>query len=375
MRSESDRVHIAHLIDESLEYDHLRLLVEEHDRDRFTLTVATLRPRGALHELAERAGAASLALGATRRRQLPSAAVRLARELRKRRVDVLQTHLFESGLVGSLAGRLALTPLVITTAHHPHELPLLGRRLPLLADTVANRWLAHRVISPTDWMADVLHNVEGVPRSHLATVHHGIDLDALAPSADARTRMRGELGFSADDEVVGTVGRLHWLKDHDVLLRAFAKVAAARPRARLVVVGGGDDAPLRALVGELNLSGSVQLVGHRRDVADILDAVDVVAHAARAESFGLVLLEAAAKSKPLVSTAVGIAPKLITPTNGRLVPVGDVEALAVALLDVLGDRTGWEAMGRASRAAAVHGYGAERMVREHERLYARFLAR
>jgi glycosyltransferase involved in cell wall biosynthesis len=136
------------------------------------------------------------------------------------------------------------------------------------------------------------------------------------------------------------VGRLHEQKDPMTLLRTVAEVRAQRP-VRLLVLGEG---PMRAEVEraivDLGLDADVQLLGHRTDVRRYVARADLMLHTARWEGFGLVLVEALAEGVPVVATDCESGPAEILDAGryGRLVPVGDVRALAEAVIATLDDR-------------------------------------
>lgn len=365
---------VLHLVTGSVSYELLTLIADHTDRTRFDVAFATLEGSGEFHDDIAARGLDAVALGATGRSSYPAAVLRLAGLLRRRRIDVLQTHLFEAQLVGLLAGRLARTPLMVMTAHHSHELPLLGRRVPFALDRLSATRLAHRIIAPSASMATTLERDHGVPPGRIAVVLHGFDVAGWEPSESNRARIRADLDL--DDRVVITsVARFHWIKDHPGLLRAFAAVGPAHADAVLVLVGGGDDRAARALAAELDIVDRVRFTGPRHDVGAILDASDVFVHAALSESFGLVLGEAMAKAKPIVTTRVGAVPELLGDGDGgAVVEPGDPIALGGALSDVLGRRHEWSKMGWRNHER-IAGHRAETMVSSYEELYVRWLDR
>jgi len=363
---------VLHLFSGSIRYDNARVLAAQHDRRRFTPAFASVTPAGRLQEDAAADGCEAFALDAESRRAMPGAVARLVRELRRRRVHILQTHLFEATLVGALAGRLARVPLVIATAHHSRELQVLERRLPLLADTAASGLLAHRVIAPTAETARELVRRERVGEGDVAVVPHGFDLDRWRSSAEGRARGRARLGVEERELLVGAVGRLNWIKGHAALVRAFAEVARDDARLHLAIVGPGDAAPLRSLAAQLGVAERLVLPGLIEEVDDVYDAFDVFASTSIAESYGMAVVEAMAKERVVVATAVGVAPDVIEDgVSGFLVPPGDVPGLTAALRRAIETTAAAPDMGRAARAAVSH-LTDDAMVRAYEALYDRW---
>jgi glycosyltransferase involved in cell wall biosynthesis len=297
----------------------------------------------------------------------------VTRWLEAERIDVVQAHLFDASVVGLAAARLAKRPVAVATGHHSHEFPVLPPGPAHAVDRFTHAHLAEHMIVPSRFMRDTVAATYGLPRERIAVVHHGLDPDRLTSSPLARERVRAELGLG-DRIVLGAIGRLSWIKQQTALVEAFAAVAAAEPRAVLVIVGTG---PARAEVEQLvrarSLEGRVIVTGGRLDVPDVLSAIDLFVHAALTESFGLVLLEAAAAGKPLLSTAVGIAPDLISDgENGLLVPPGDGAALTRALQRLLALRERWPLMGAAARLRSLP-FTAPAMVAAYEECYRRWV--
>jgi glycosyltransferase involved in cell wall biosynthesis len=175
--------------------------------------------------------------------------------------------------------------------------------------------------------------------------------------------VRHELSVPAEHALVVGVGRLHPQKGWLVLLGAIAQLrhggGGGLPPLRVVIAGEGpQERELRARIAALGLGGVVELVGPRADPADLLVAADVVVVPSQWESGPLVLAEAMALGRPVVSTAVGFGPDLVEDgVTGRLVAVGDAAALAGSLASTLGDANGAASMAAAGvdRVAALLG--------------------
>ena len=154
----------------------------------------------------------------------------------------------------------------------------------------------------------------------------------VAPSADARARLRAQLGIREHEFVIGALGRVEASKGLDVLVEAFER--AALPDARLVIVGQGKAwAELRRRAGP-----GVAMPGFADRPQDWLAAFDAFASAARSEPFGLVLLEAMSAGLPILATASQGARHLAGVIGRPLVPVDDVAAMAAALARLHAER-------------------------------------
>jgi glycosyltransferase involved in cell wall biosynthesis len=257
------------------------------------------------------------------------------------------------------------------TAHHSHELPFHGRRL-LWPERLCAGPLSDHIIAPSREVARTLMSLVRVPENKIEIVHHGFDLDRLDPRKIDGARVRRELGLDGK-LVFGAIGRIYRLKNYAALIEAFATGLGAVPQTCLVIVGPGDRRPLSSLASTLGIGDRVFLIGPRSDVPDVLAAFDAFVHPAIAESFGMVIVEAMAMGRPVLSTPVGIAREVITPPqNGLLSASPEPEALAVGLRALLELRPRWAEIGAAARRR-VEGFTAEAMAKRHQELYVRWL--
>jgi glycosyltransferase involved in cell wall biosynthesis len=366
-----EHLRVLHFIDSSDAAGYFSLIAEYTDRSRFELSVGSLRGQGPLHERLGREGVRTFAVGARTRRDYPGAVVRLARRLCREKVDVLHMHLLEASIVGVAAATLARTPLVVFTGHHSHEVPLHNRRLLLEVDRTLCR-LSDVVIAPSLQMAQGFIDDYGCPPEKVEVIHHGLDLRRFDPAAHTGDRFRAELGWE-DALLLVVISKHHWIKNVRGLLEAFSTFSGRYPEARLAILGIGDYTENKALVAGLGLSETVRVLDPRPDISEVLAAADLLVHPALAESFGFAILEAMAMSKPVVTTAVGVAPEVIEDgVNGILANGTDPESLSLALERALAKRAEWPEMGRAARERAL-GFSAQRWVTEHEECYVRRL--
>jgi glycosyltransferase involved in cell wall biosynthesis len=280
-------------------------------------------------------------------------------------------HLLEASIVGVAAATLARIPLIVFAGHHSHEVPFHNRRLLLEVDRTLCR-LSDVAIAPSQLMARGFIDDYGCPPEKVEVIHHGLDLRRFDPDAHSGVRFRAELGWE-DKLVLLVVAKHHWIKNVGALLQAFSTFSSRHPEARLAVLGIGDSAEAKAAVGRLGLSETVRVLDPRPDVPDALAGADLLVHPALAESFGFAILEAMAMSKPVVTTAVGVAPEVIEDgVNGFLAARTEAESLELALERALSRQADWAEIGRAARARAV-GFSARRWVSEHEECYVRRL--
>ncbi|MBT0566281.1 glycosyltransferase [Williamsia sp. CHRR-6] len=342
----------------------LLALVRTFDPREVTVTLFCLREAGPLAEEFGAAGATVVVMPA-RSRVDPRRVGGLVAALRTHRIDaVLVMHHHRAALVlGRLAARLLGVPSVV--AAHDMDLQSVGKRV-LPPSTVATLSLSQALVLLAPAQGRYLHDVEGVgarrwSRTREVVIGNGIELPP-APSAqrraDARVRLAADIALEPTDVVIGMVARLSMQKAHEVALRAVARVLPDRPQVRLVIIGTGErENELRSLATALGIDHRVSFLGARRDVADLLPAMDLVCLSSVHEGVPMVLIEAMAAGVPVVATDCGAVADLVGDgVHGRIVPVGDDRALATALVELIDDPDLRVRLGSAGREHAVaHG--------------------
>jgi glycosyltransferase involved in cell wall biosynthesis len=215
------------------------------------------------------------------------------------------------------------------------------------------------VVAVSHGAADDLARTSGLPRNRVRVVYNPV----ITPSIMALARQKPDHPWFAPGQppVILGVGRLTKQKDFPTLIRAFAEVRRRRP-ARLIILGEGEDRPLlESLVGELGLSDAVALPGFRENAMAYMAGSALFVLSSAWEGLPTVLIEALAAGTRVVSTDCPSGPREILQEGrlGVLVPVGDVAALAEAMIDTL-DRPGSsvppDALTAFTRDAAVDHY-------------------
>jgi glycosyltransferase involved in cell wall biosynthesis len=293
----------------------------------------------------------------------PTLVPRLAGALRELAADVVHTHNPLPLIYGAPAARLVGAAAI----HTKHGINPGSRGHRWLRRTAAR--FTHEFVAVSDTTAAqalAQHDI-GVDKLH--TIPNGIRLDRYTPDPEARAATRVELGLG-DAWVVGTVGRLVSIKNQAMLVRAMAPILSSR--VRLVIVGEGDARPeIEAAIAELPEPRWVVLTGRRMDVPRLIHGFDVFALSSESEGLPLVVPEAMAAGLPIVTTAVGGLPSVVTDQmTGLVVPV-DEAALATALAVLEADHERARAMGARGRSEALARFSFDRMVDAYLALYER----
>jgi glycosyltransferase involved in cell wall biosynthesis len=344
-------------------------LVERLDPRRFRSLVISLQGGGRLADAIRDRGFKVLCLNAPEGWR-PSTVARLAGTLRREKIRIAHCHNRKSLLYGGLAAGLVPGTRVVYTKHGVSHWT--GGPVAVLGRALTRRAAAVAAVS-ADIASGLIAGRWALPgRLHL--IPNGVDLQQFRPPRD-RARCRALLGVPLSVPVVGTVARLSPEKDQATLLNAFARLLEVVPDARLLVVGGG---PLRkeleTLAAALGIAPYTRFTGERSDVAALLGAMDVFCLPSLTEGTSLTLLEAMATALPVVATAVGGTPEVVTDRrSGLLVEPGRPDRLAEALLEVLHHPDRADRMGAEGRAIVAERYSLEAMVDRYTELYERSL--
>jgi glycosyltransferase involved in cell wall biosynthesis len=297
-------------------------------------------------------------------------ALRALRALvRRRQADIVHTHNFMPNYYAALAmlGLRRAPPLVGTC--HDMGTRLDERRLRLYYK--ASLWRTARVAM----VGRQVHArfVEGgiVPARKADTVLNAVPLDRFAIAPTAREAARRALSLDADALVIGCVGRLVSLKNHALMIELMPALLQQHPRARLVLLGGGElEQTLRAQAERLGVAAQVLLTGERDQVADLLPAFDVFALPSRTEGVSIALLEGCASGLAVMATDVGGNPEIIAhDRTGLLVAADDPAGTLKALLRLLGEADLRHRLGHAARDWVRANASLDALRRRYDALY------
>ena len=290
----------------------------------------------------------------------PIAFLRIAGYLGRLQPGILHTHLVHADVYGQLTGALTGIPVRVSTKHGFNEFRE-NRGFALGDRAIAS--LAHTHIAISRGLAKYLEEVEGFDGSSFEIVHYGIEPDGV-PRA-----------YAPDVPRLLCVGRLIPIKGHIVLLRAFAQARRQVPSLRLDIAGRGPLEPaLRALVKELGIQDGVRFLGYVAPIQRAIEDAAAVVVPSMGEGFGMVALEAMERARPVIAAEIGGLGELVEDgVTGYLVPPGEAEPLADAIVALASDLPRAAEMGEAGRRRALEEFLQDRCTDRTEALYRQAL--
>jgi glycosyltransferase involved in cell wall biosynthesis len=297
----------------------------------------------------------------------PTVWPKLRHLVKERAIDIVHAHDYKTNLLTLLLGRTGVAPLSTVhgwTGHslrermcyYPADKKILGRfpRLIAVSSEIGRELIRH-----------------GAKPETVTTILNGIDHRQFVRNRDREAESRRSFGFTADDVVIGAVGRLEPQKRFDILLETFARLHHRRPETRLVIVGDGSlKAALEAQRKALNLQASVTLLGHVADVIPVHHAFDLFVQSSDYEGTPNAVLEAMALETPIVATDAGGTAELIDHNvHGRIVALRNADRLFHAIEAALSDPRGTRRMVERARQRVETDLSFEARVRRVEAIY------
>jgi glycosyltransferase involved in cell wall biosynthesis len=325
---------------------------------------------------------------------------KLFRLLLRERPDIVHTHTAKAGTVGRVAGFFYrwLTPGVLIgrprpckfvhTYHghvfHSYYGPL-KTGVFLTVERMLARLATDRIVVVSEQQKAEINQTFRVGRTdQFRVVRLGLDLGIFSDYESRRAKFRSELGVDDETVLVGIVGRLTEIKNHEMFLQSVARVRS--PNVRYVIVGDGSlRESLERQANSLGLREKMIFAGGRKDPENFYPALDICALTSRNEGTPLTLIEAMANARPVIATSVGGVVDLLGKVEaegdynvcerGVSVRPYDVDAFAAGLEVLIKDKSLRESLGRRGYEFVRHNYGKERLFEDIKDLYGQLLNR
>ena len=353
-------------------------LLQRIDATRINAAVLTLTTPGALGREVISLGVPLHSLDLAPGKWSVGSAAQLLRIVRRLKPDVLQGWMYHGNLAAQFAAAFAARKAAVIWNIRGTITELARESF----STAAAVWLGARlsrfptvVVNNSSMSAQQHTRRLGYSTRNVVIIPNGFDTDLYCPDSSARDRLRHAVGASDGDFLIGHVGRLHPMKDHETLLRAAAICIAAEPRARFVLVGADVDNRCRILhelAAKAGFGERLNYLGPREDVAQIMAGLDLFTlTSAYGEGFPNVIGEAMACAVPCVATDVGDSAYVIGP-EGTIVPPGHAGMLADAWLGMMRlPPTERARMGVRARQRIIEHFSLAAIVQRYEDMYER----
>ncbi|MFC2071541.1 sugar transferase [Chloroflexota bacterium] len=300
---------------------------------------------------------------------------RLYRLMRREQFDIVHVHTPVAAALGRVAAWAARVPVVIYTAHgfyfHDHMQEWTRQLLIRMERTLCR--MTHLVFTQSQEDAVTAVRESICPDEKLLCISNGVDIERFTV-APCSNEARETLGLSAQDKVVGFVGRIVREKGILDLVQAMRPVLESVPDAKLLIVGNTLDSDrdreasrdISRLMDQDGLSSRVLLAGFVEDIPRILGAIDLLALPSYREGMPRTIIEAMASGKPVVATDIrGCREEVVHGLTGLLVPVKNPDALAEATISILSNPELAQQMGAEGRRRACELFD-ERIVLDRQ---------
>ena len=344
-------------------------LAQTMDRERFNVTVCHLKQRGSIGNELANSGIDVVGIDAA-----GSGAVnyltflKLRHIVKTRRIHVVHTHMTHALVDASLC-KLSMPRLKLVHTFHFGNYPHTEKRV-LGLERVFSR-VPDRLCAVGERQRQQILRVFGFRDRRIATVHNGVEL--REPSID--TTFRRSVG-AVDRPLIGTIATFIEQKGLRDLLRVARRCKDVGCPARFVVVGEGHlRHELEQLRRDLDLEDTVHLTGWIQNAAAVLPTFDIFFQPSLWEAMSMVVLEAMAASRAIVATTVGENPLILADgLTALLVPPGDVDAMASAILGLIDRPERGQAMGHAAREVVRERFTVAHTTRAYERIYSELVS-
>ena len=360
-------MHVIHSLDIGGLENGVVNLINKMDRDKFAHAICCITNSGRNAEKLNKKDVSIFEMKKGERSEL-LLPLRLTWLFKRTQIDIVHTRGW-GAIDGIIGAKLAGIPIVVHGEHGRDMIDSDGSNKKrnfirkLLSCFVAS------YITVSNDLHEWLITSVGVNEKKVKTIYNGVDTIKFNP--DNKFLVREKYGYSSEDIIIGTVGRLAPIKDQQLLIKAFAQLNKKYHNITLLIIGDGPCREgLKNLARDLGIKQNVSFLGMRSDVPELLKLFDIFVLPSIIEGISNTILEAMATGIPVVASRVGGNSALIVNgETGYLVTKGDVSELATAVERYILDRATMERHGTSGRKRAIGEFGLDRMVAQYEDVY------
>lgn len=350
----------------------LLTIIKAIDKAQYKVTVCLLRSSDVLEDELKGLGIPVFVLNFAGKWDIVSI-FRLAGFMRQEKIDIVHSSLYISNTYGRIAAILARVPIIITWMHGLVSSIRVPNRQHKIDKILAR--FTDCIVACSEIVKESIIDKESIPAYKIRVVHNCVDLAQFDASFDA-SMIRRQLGIGMDEILIGNVAALdNEQKGQEYLIKAMPEIIKIYPKAKLLLVGEGPSKTfIVQLADSLNITDKVILTGFRRDIPEIMNALDIYVSPSSCEALSISILEAMASKKPVVATHVGDTPALVIENEtGYMVPPKDANSIASVVISMLANREKMRQMGKAGFKRVKARFTSELIIKEIEALYKEFL--
>jgi len=286
--------------------------------------------------------------------------------IRINNVDIIHCHQYTPWVYGVIAAALTKTKVIFT--EHGRFYPDSSTWKRKLINPILNLF-TDQVTAISNATKTALTEFENIPQKSINVIYNGIT--SLQIDLEKVQKIRAELAIPANHKILGTIARFDPIKNHSMMLNAFAQVLKQQPKTILVIVGDGEERDnIENCIALLGISNKVILTGYNSKPVNYLALMDVYLLSSFSEGTSMTLLEAMSLSKPCVVTDVGGNPEvIINGKNGFVTPNNDVGKFAQGILKMINPNNKNSNLGQASLKRFDLLFSEKCMNSQYQKLY------
>jgi len=341
------------------------------NRNNYNLIFCCLKTGGYIADKLQDEGFKVVCFGNYRLRHFFKKTIDIIKLIRTEQVDIVHTHLLMANKWGRIIALLSKHPKICKSVHDGYlefrKKGILNNRTSyLILDKLLDRF-TDRIVFVSNAQKEIITRGKNNINKHVV-IHNAFDEKRFLIN-NTRAIVRNTLGFLDQDVVIGSVGRLVFIKGYNYLLKAVKEISETHLEIKVLIIGNGrEKTKIKKLADTLGLE--VLFLSDRDDVPELMMAMDIYVQPSIHEPFGITIAEAMYSGLPVIATNVGGIPEVVKDgVTGILVPPMDSKALSEAILYLIKNLTLAKSMGEKGQDVAVSKFTGERYARDMEKLY------
>lgn len=348
----------------------LAMVVKRYDRKRFQPFVCCLSGEDVVGREIEDSGTQVIYLNKLQHQFRWRIVRDIYNLIKQKNIKIVRTHQYHANFYGRLAAIWAGVPCIVASVHNVYTIDKKIHR------RIINRLLSRftdKVVAVSEAVKDDILKYDGVKRDKVEIIYNGVDVNRfLNVNGDL---VRKEFGINMDAAVVGTVGRLTMQKGHKCLIDAISKIKNNFPEIAFLLIGDGPlKNDLEVYAETLGMKNNIIFAGTRRNIPEVLAAMDIFVFPSLWEGLGTAVIEAMAAGKPIIASDLPPVREMIEhERNGMLALVKNSTALAQSIKLLLDKKTFAESLGRSAQEKASSCFSIETTVNKYSTLFEEVL--